>query len=659
MASDDDETRDKAMQPLRHGSRPSSTPRGGYAAESEAASIAVAASTCPSGCWASRSRRSPAVSAAASSWRASCSPARRPCCSTSRPTTSTPTRSSGCATTSRRYKGGLIVISHDVELLDDRRQPGVPPRRQPGRDRRLQRRLEDLPAAARDRRAPPQARARQRREEGRHADGAGRQDARQGHQGGRRRRTWPSAPSGCSPGSRPSGSGQGRQAALPRARPVRQDAADGARSCRSRTARWRSSPTSTWRSTAAAGSSSSASTAPARPRCCGSSAGVDAPDTGEVVPGHGLKLGYYAQEHETLDVTGRSWRTCSPPRRTSATPRSRKVLGLVPVLRRRRRQAGRRALRRREDPAGPRHPGGVRGQRAAARRADQQPRPGQPRGDPRRADAPTRAPSCWSRHDEGAVAALEPERVLLLPDGVEDHLVPTTSTSSPWPDAGGRPDARAASRAAPGAGRPAADADPGRPRPGATPRRRACGRRWPRSGSRWPRRSAWSRARRGPSFTAGLHRAAHAAGRAGEPSVLELAASGEEALGPRSPASSAASPWSQVPAVVLAAVQGAAIGAGFQLALACDLRVVADDVAFAMRETSLGLVPDLAGTAPLVRLVGYARALEICATGRAVHADEAVRLGLAQVAVPRASWTTRPATWPARSWRRPPRRCAS
>ena len=93
--------------------------------------------------------------------------------------------------------------------------------------------------------------------------------------------------------------------------------------------------------------------------------------------------------------------------------------------------------------------------------------------------------------------------------------------------------------------------------------------------------------------------------------------------------------WSEVPAVVVGAVQGHAIGAGFQLALACDLRVVADDVSFAMRETSLGLVPDLAGTAPLVRLVGYARALEICVTGRAVHADEAVRLGLAQVAVPR------------------------
>ncbi len=94
--------------------------------------------------------------------------------------------------------------------------------------------------------------------------------------------------------------------------------------------------------------------------------------------------------------------------------------------------------------------------------------------------------------------------------------------------------------------------------------------------------------------------------------------------------------WLRSPAIVsVAAVQGHAIGAGFQLALACDLRVVADDVALSMRETSLGLVPDLAGTSPLVRSVGYARALEICVTGRFVGAHEAVAIGLASVAVPR------------------------
>jgi enoyl-CoA hydratase/carnithine racemase len=93
--------------------------------------------------------------------------------------------------------------------------------------------------------------------------------------------------------------------------------------------------------------------------------------------------------------------------------------------------------------------------------------------------------------------------------------------------------------------------------------------------------------------------------------------------------------WLRDPRFVsIAAVQGHAIGAGFQLALACDLRVVADDAQFCMKESALGLVPDLTGTKPLVESVGYARALEICATARMVGADEAVHIGLALTAVP-------------------------
>jgi enoyl-CoA hydratase/carnithine racemase len=88
--------------------------------------------------------------------------------------------------------------------------------------------------------------------------------------------------------------------------------------------------------------------------------------------------------------------------------------------------------------------------------------------------------------------------------------------------------------------------------------------------------------------------------------------------------------------VSIAAVQGYAIGAGFQLALACDLRIVTDDAQLCMKETALGLVPDLTGTKPLVESVGYARALEICATARMVGAAEAVDIGLALAAVPAA-----------------------
>ncbi|GAB4056878.1 enoyl-CoA hydratase/isomerase family protein [Catellatospora paridis] len=87
--------------------------------------------------------------------------------------------------------------------------------------------------------------------------------------------------------------------------------------------------------------------------------------------------------------------------------------------------------------------------------------------------------------------------------------------------------------------------------------------------------------------------------------------------------------------VTIAAVQGHAIGAGFQLALACDLRIAADDALFAMAEVTLGLVPDLTGTKRLVELVGYARALELCVTGRRVNAAEADRIGLVNLVVGR------------------------
>ena len=78
--------------------------------------------------------------------------------------------------------------------------------------------------------------------------------------------------------------------------------------------------------------------------------------------------------------------------------------------------------------------------------------------------------------------------------------------------------------------------------------------------------------------------------------------------------------WLRRPSLItIAAVQGHAIGAGFQLALACDFRVVAEDAKFCMAEVTLGLVPDLGGTKRLVELVGYARALELCVTGRRVR----------------------------------------
>src|SRR5258708_13608912 len=95
--------------------------------------------------------------------------------------------------------------------------------------------------------------------------------------------------------------------------------------------------------------------------------------------------------------------------------------------------------------------------------------------------------------------------------------------------------------------------------------------------------------------------------------------------------------WLRNPQFVsIAAVQGHAIGAGFQLALACDLRVLADDAKLCMKEPALGLVPDLTGTKPLVDLVGLARAVELCVTTRTIDAAEARELRLAELVLPPA-----------------------
>lgn len=145
----------------------------------------------------------------------------------------------------------------------------------------------------------------------------------------------------------------------------------------------------------------------------------------------------------------------------------------------------------------------------------------------------------------------------------------------------------------------------------------------------------------GESFSAGLDRAMFTTGVDGEPGMVQLATLPDDELDATIAGYQEAFTWWRDPRLVsVAAVQGHAVGAGFQLALACDLMVVADDAQLAMRETSLGLVPDLAGTKPLVERVGYARALEICATGRWVAAAEAVDLGLAVLAVRREELDT-------------------
>ena len=140
----------------------------------------------------------------------------------------------------------------------------------------------------------------------------------------------------------------------------------------------------------------------------------------------------------------------------------------------------------------------------------------------------------------------------------------------------------------------------------------------------------------GRSFSAGLDRSLFSAdpgttGGLGDLGRLDTAEAQERIRGYQ-----AGFRWLRSPGIVsIAAVQGHAIGAGAQLALACDLRVLADDAQLQLPEATLGLVPDLTGTSTLVEAVGYPRALEICLTGRAVGAVEARAIGLANVVVPR------------------------
>lgn len=142
----------------------------------------------------------------------------------------------------------------------------------------------------------------------------------------------------------------------------------------------------------------------------------------------------------------------------------------------------------------------------------------------------------------------------------------------------------------------------------------------------------------GPTFSAGLDRSLLTPGGGdGQESVAELLSQSDEDISATIDAYQQGFTWLRDPRFVsIAAVHGYAIGAGFQLALSCDLIVAADTAMFAMKEPALGLVPDLTGTKPLVERVGYARALEICATARMVGAAEAVDLGIALTAVPEA-----------------------
>jgi enoyl-CoA hydratase/carnithine racemase len=122
----------------------------------------------------------------------------------------------------------------------------------------------------------------------------------------------------------------------------------------------------------------------------------------------------------------------------------------------------------------------------------------------------------------------------------------------------------------------------------------------------------------GPCFSAGVD-------------VFELAGTGEPGLLRRFRriCIEAANALEEMKKPVVASIHGPCLGLGAELALACDLRVMADDVQFGLPETKLGLIPDVGGSSRLPAIAGLGNAKELIMTGRTIGAEECHRIGIA------------------------------
>ncbi|MDX1601186.1 MAG: enoyl-CoA hydratase/isomerase family protein [Anaerolineales bacterium] len=87
--------------------------------------------------------------------------------------------------------------------------------------------------------------------------------------------------------------------------------------------------------------------------------------------------------------------------------------------------------------------------------------------------------------------------------------------------------------------------------------------------------------------------------------------------------------WAALPCVTIAAIEGPAFGGGAEIALACDLRIMAEDARFGMMHVKLAIPPAWGGGQRLLHLIGYGRALEWLTTARVISADEAHEYGIA------------------------------
>jgi enoyl-CoA hydratase/carnithine racemase len=94
--------------------------------------------------------------------------------------------------------------------------------------------------------------------------------------------------------------------------------------------------------------------------------------------------------------------------------------------------------------------------------------------------------------------------------------------------------------------------------------------------------------------------------------------------------------FEKLPVPVIAAVNGFCLGAGLELALACDIRLADETAVFSIPEVQLGIIPDGGGTQRLPRIVGVGKAKELIYTGRRIDAREALRIGLVEHVYPKA-----------------------
>lgn len=90
----------------------------------------------------------------------------------------------------------------------------------------------------------------------------------------------------------------------------------------------------------------------------------------------------------------------------------------------------------------------------------------------------------------------------------------------------------------------------------------------------------------------------------------------------------------EVDVPTIAMIHGSALGGGMELALASDMRVLSENATMGLRETALAIIPGAGGTQRLMRLIGYARAMEWIATARLFSAGECLAQGLANRVVP-------------------------